>query len=202
MNSQVSGPVMERAGPADLDRLASILAPAFADEPMAMWIFRSPRNLEAGLKVMIREIYAPRGLMLTDRERKSAALWLPPGASGAMNLLGKLSFAAAMVGRGTALPIFRGLSLETLHNSHKPALPHAYLFMVGVSPEGQGQGLGSAIIKAGMAQAATGGEPLFLETSKPDLVGYYQRFGFQVTAERTISRKGPPVWFMTHPGAG
>ncbi len=44
-------------------------------------------------------------------------------------------------------------------------------------------------------------EPLSLETSKPNLLGDDQRFGFQVTAERTISPEGPRVWFLTHPSA-
>ena len=37
--------------------------------------------------------------------------------------------------------------------------------------------------------------PAFLETSAPDNLGYYERFGFLVTAESTLPN-GIPLWGM------
>ena len=38
--------------------------------------------------------------------------------------------------------------------------------------------------------------PAFLDTSEPDNLGYYERFGFLVTAELTLPN-GIPLWGMT-----
>jgi len=38
--------------------------------------------------------------------------------------------------------------------------------------------------------------PTFLDTSAPDNLGYYERFGFRVTAESTLPN-GIPLWGMT-----
>ena len=38
--------------------------------------------------------------------------------------------------------------------------------------------------------------PAFLDTSAPDNLGYYERFGFQVSAESTLPN-GIPLWGMT-----
>ena len=47
--------------------------------------------------------------------------------------------------------------------------------------------------------AATRGEAAYLESSKPDNVPYYERFGFKVTGEVTLgsATTAPTLWFMS-----
>ncbi len=38
--------------------------------------------------------------------------------------------------------------------------------------------------------------PAYLEASKPELVPYYSRFGFEVTAQIKLPNGGPTMWPM------
>jgi hypothetical protein len=38
--------------------------------------------------------------------------------------------------------------------------------------------------------------PAYLESSNPDNIPYYQRFGFEITGEITLPDGGPSMWPM------
>ena len=59
-------------------------------------------------------------------------------------------------------------------------------------------GVGSALINHMLRRIDDDALPAFLDTSAPDNLGYYERFGFQVTAESTLPN-GIPLWGMTRP---
>lgn len=71
-----------------------------------------------------------------------------------------------------------------------------FLNTVGVAPEAQGQGLGSAVLVPGIQAAAHAGYPAFLETSSERNVKFYERLGFEVTAEILLPDNGPRTWCM------
>jgi ribosomal protein S18 acetylase RimI-like enzyme len=52
--------------------------------------------------------------------------------------------------------------------------------MLGVDPARQGLGLGSAMLKAGLARVDADHLPAYLESSNPRNVPLYERFGFEV----------------------
>ncbi len=85
-----------------------------------------------------------------------------------------------------------GSALATLDSPH----PCWYLNAIGVDPSAQRGGLGSALIKRMLERIDADALPAFLDTSAPDNLGYYQRFGFRVTAESTLPN-GIPLWGMT-----
>ena len=64
-----------------------------------------------------------------------------------------------------------------------PDEPHWFLDAIGVEPERQGEGIGAALVRWGIARAAADGVPAFLETGLIENVGYYERFGFRVVHE-------------------
>ncbi len=67
---------------------------------------------------------------------------------------------------------------------------------IGVDPSVQRTGLGSALINHMLPRIDDDALPAFLDTSAPDNLGYYKRFGFRVTAESTLPN-GTPLWGMT-----
>lgn len=64
--------------------------------------------------------------------------------------------------------------MEKVHKVHAPD-PHWYLMVLGVDPELQGQGVGSAFVREGFAYADREARPCYLETSQPRNVAFYQR---------------------------
>nr|QQZ52074.1 GNAT family N-acetyltransferase [Phenylobacterium glaciei] len=54
---------------------------------------------------------------------------------------------------------------KVMDELHPMARPHAYLWFLGVRPEAQGLGVGSRMLKAGLAKVDAAGLPAYLESS-------------------------------------
>ncbi|MFI1869756.1 GNAT family N-acetyltransferase [Streptomyces jumonjinensis] len=85
---------------------------------------------------------------------------------------------------------------EKLVEPYRPTEPVWYLATVGVDPDAQGRGLGSAVLRPGIEAAARAGYPIHLETATERNVSLYERLGFKVTAEVTVPDGGPHIWCM------
>ena len=90
----------------------------------------------------------------------------------------------------------RKRSLGRLLSSLDAPQPCWYLNAIGVEPSQQGTGLGTALLDFMLRRVDEDALPSFLDTSLPDNLGYYERFGFRVTAESTLPN-GIPLWGMT-----
>jgi ribosomal protein S18 acetylase RimI-like enzyme len=94
--------------------------------------------------------------------------------------------------------IAKGLSVLGEMEKHHPREPHFYVLVLGVDPPAQRGGIGRRLLGEVLAEADSERRIAHLETSRPENIGYYQKFGFDVVAEL---RGGPsaPVWVMTRP---
>jgi len=105
----------------------------------------------------------------------AAALWLPPGVTSDRDtMLGVLGERV----NPEKLPTLGEVG-EAIAAYH-PEAPHWYLAMIGVDPARQGQGLGSAILKASVRRCDEDGVIAYLESSNPKNVPLYERYGFEV----------------------
>jgi len=66
------------------------------------------------------------------------------------------------------------------HHTHEK---HWYLAFIGVDPARQGEGLGSLVLRKRLETCDAEGLHAYLESSNPANVPFYQRHGFEVTAE-------------------
>ena len=80
--------------------------------------------------------------------------------------------------------------MDLLH----PEEPHAYLGSLGVEPQLQGRGVGSALVAEWVAGLDRDGLAGYLETDRADNVSFYGRFGFEVVGETEIL--GARIWRM------
>lgn len=144
---------------------------------------------------------AARGLAETDPAIDAIALWLPPGKDTGL---------WAMVKSGIAMPRFamglpaqdrkRMLAVHSQFEKRKKVLmpePHWYLSAIGVDPERQREGLGSALVHAGIGRADRDNAPIYLETQTKSNVAFYQHLGFEVVGETLATGLDLPVWSMT-----
>ena len=81
-------------------------------------------------------------------------------------------------------------------HQHVLSKPHWYLWVLGVDPVYQGQGVGGALLRAGLARADASHLPCYLETTNAENVPLYHRFGFLVEDERLIPDSSVHLWSM------
>jgi len=72
---------------------------------------------------------------------------------------------------------------------------HYYLPVIGIRPEWQGRGFGSALLRPILERCDREVTPAYLETANPANLGLYERHGFAVR-ERLDLRDGLRVWTM------
>ena len=78
-----------------------------------------------------------------------------------------------------------------------PDAPHSHFGPIAVSPSCQGTGIGLLLMQHYCAQLDLTMESGYLETDRPENVGFYAKSGFEVTFEMEVL--GVRNWFMRRP---
>lgn len=179
-----------------------MLARAFHHDPVFGWLQpHAGRRAEATpgfFAAMAREHFLAGGgveVAMSETGIAAAALWDPPG-HWEQKLLEQVAMLPAVLRafRGR-LGAARALSEEMKRNH--PEEPHWYLAVIGSDPLVRGGGFGQALMRSRLDRCDDEGAPAYLESSHPDNIPYYQRFGFDVTGEIVAPGGGPslfPMW--------
>ncbi len=82
--------------------------------------------------------------------------------------------------------------------AHKEFAPneHWYLQVIGVDPQNQGKGYGSALMKYMLEKIDENKVPVYLETSTEKNVKFYEKLEFIVMKEAIIPDTRVPVYYM------
>src|SRR5262249_12337456 len=89
----------------------------------------------------------------------------------------------------------RLVEVARLIDEHHPPGTYYYLQFLGVVPERQGQGVGSAMLSHVLERSDREGVPAFLDATSSRNRAFYERHGFATTNELTIAG-GPMLWQM------
>lgn len=180
---------------------AEVLGRAFADEPVSQAIYKGLstekriKNLTADFNAEM-EVCIRRGCPLQVSEAGkivAAAAIYQPGAYPLPWIEQTRITVKSILGhdRYDIRTLLRWLEeTEKVH----PTEPHFYFEYLGVLPEYQGRGYGSAIMQYANAKADDAHAASYLETASTDAVPMYRRYGFEVMAEKEII--GVHTWFM------
>ncbi len=184
---------------------AALAARAFFDDPLFEFVYPDPARRLAGFArehaAYVRHYYAPYGVVEVaevDEAPAGLALWQPPGAGPPWWRDGAVLLALARAVGPRRLPTVR-----RAYRAFDDAMPDGrfwYLGLLAVGPEMQGRGVGSGLLRAGLARADRDAVPTFLETGTATNVAFYHRLGFEVTGEIVLPG-GPTHWAMTRPPA-
>ena len=183
------------------------MARAFSTDPMFAWIFPDParrtQSIEQLLGVLVE--YSLRyGHVTESDDGMAVAAWMPPGRKVTLTGLvraGMLKVPFQIGFRPFARFMKANDIMEKLHKKYVPE-PHWYLFGIGVDPELQGRGLGTALVKEGLASADAESCPCYLETSEERNLAFYERHGFVVVETAVLGDEGPPAWAMRRDTSG
>jgi GNAT superfamily N-acetyltransferase len=181
--------VIETVAPAAVPGCLRTLTRAFAQDPVARWIFPDPQDYAEWFPRLARafaETACAGGTLRQARGGAATAVWLAPGSEPDDEALGSV-FGAGVAGsrRAGVLDLF-----EQMAHVH-PAEPCWYLPLLGVSPELQGRGLGSTLLSAAAATCDVQGLPAWVEATSPANVALYRRHGFEPV--RLIQVPGGPT---------
>jgi GNAT superfamily N-acetyltransferase len=75
-----------------------------------------------------------------------------------------------------------------------PDEPHLHLGPIGVAPQAQRQGVGTALMRYYLDHLRAENLPGYLETDKLENIEFYEKFGFVVEHEEELI--GTPTWYM------
>jgi GNAT superfamily N-acetyltransferase len=181
------------AGLADLDALSQVISDAFFDLPPSRWLIDDPvarKEIFPGYFRLIIEQAMASGVVQTTPDRTAAAVWLPGGrdeggseSAGDDAADGYPAALAALTGPWVSR--FQAFD-ATLESRHPAGARHQHLAMLGVTPSVQGQGHGTALLRAyHEALDRTSGEPAYLEAVSLRTRQVYLRHGY--------ADLGPPI---------
>jgi GNAT superfamily N-acetyltransferase len=179
----------------DLTPMADVLAAAFHDDPVVSWLVPDEARRRADLPAMMRVFAArfqPHGENCLNETATGAAVWLPPEATFTPE--DDARFETALVAAAGDDIEGAGELMAVMESAH-PTDPHHYLMLLGVVPDQQGTGIGSALLRAVLDIADAAGEPAYLEATSPRNRALYERHGFEVTRELRCA-DCPPLWAM------
>ena len=185
----------------DVRELSRTLARAFYDDPVMIWLLpdEQPRTgqLYRLFATMTRHHHLARGgveLGCDGPGIGAAALWDPPN-EWEETRWAQLAMTPTFI-RVFGARSMRGRAVQELMKREHPEEPHWYLGVIGSDPSVRGKGFGQALMRSRLDRVDAEHAPAYLESTKPENVSYYQRFGFEVTGEIVLPDEGPTMWPM------
>ena len=192
---------IEPLKPEQVPEAARALARAFVTNPLHRAAFgpgRLDKN-EAFFRGALTMMRGPK-LVATDSSRILGVIHWVDAPLCQFSGLDKLRITPALVrglGPRSALRVSSWLSAWSKHD---PSAPHLHLGPIGVAPEAQGRHIGHRLMERYCETFDRTGGCGYLETDRPENVGFYRRFGFEITEE--ISVLGVTNYFMWREAKG
>lgn len=186
---------IEPYSPAVLHDTAAMLGRAFVTNPLHLAAFgpgNDARNVaffRAGLAAM----KGPKYVAYNDTRLSGFIHWVrSPDCQ--LSSFEKARMSPTMV-RGLGLRgAWRVTRWLSAWSGLDPKEPHLHLGPIGVDPRAQGRHIGAALMQLFCEELERLAIAGYLETDRPENVGFYSRFGFEVVAERPVI--GVPNFFM------
>ncbi|MFJ8993778.1 GNAT family N-acetyltransferase [Streptomyces sp. NPDC102279] len=186
----------------DRELVVRLLDEAFQNDPVSGWVFPDPAHRRAThhrLMAAFADVVLAEGRVDLAEDGSACALWLdvaaedheggggePQGEDGPAQLRAAVdpdNERVELIGRLTA-------------DVHPSGRAHAYLWMIAVSPERQGEGLGSALMEPALDRCDREGLAAYLEASNARSRDLYERLGFVLTGRPLDLPDGPRMWPM------
>ncbi|WP_433272836.1 GNAT family N-acetyltransferase [Actinosynnema sp. CS-041913] len=181
---------VRRATGADIEAAADTLAAAFTGYPFVRHVVAADdheQRVRELQRLFLTEVGLDHGAVWVTDDCGAVAVWTTPDTDAAA-AFGPIAERAGELAGDRAEASARA---EQALGPHRPTEPAWFLGTVGVRPDRQGQGLGSAVIQPGLDAADEAGAPAYLETTGDRNVRLYRKLGFEVFAEVQLPDGGP-----------
>jgi len=183
------------------DGAAQDLAAAFVADPLFDWFSRPDHQRDtarlAFFRYLMKALILDVGEVMRPSTGGGAAVWMRSESLGPNPIHKELAALPTLIGLSGWSRFIRLVRLRGVMDAHHPMdRPHDYLWFLGVTPEAQGHGVGSPLIKSRLDALDAKGRPAFLETATEANVRLYSRHGFEVIGEYDAPPDGPKNWAM------
>ncbi|WP_405619056.1 GNAT family N-acetyltransferase [Streptomyces sp. NBC_00076] len=216
------GVAVRTAGAEDRELLVRLLDQAFQDDPVSCWVFPGDehrRMTHPMLMGAFTDIVLAEGRVDVTEDGTACALWLSvPGDDHGHDSAADDS-AADGSGLDDSDDSVKGDAAESdgpallreavdpdnerveligrlTADIHPEGRAHAYLWMIAVAPERQGEGLGTALMASVLDRCDREGLPAYLEASNARSRKLYERLGFTLAGRPLDLPDGPTMWPM------
>lgn len=195
-------PEVRRLRSNERDVAATVLAEAFADDPMMGWLAGRDRDPARRLNHLFSHslgVALDRPDHLVDTVDgaggpRAVALWYEVDGCATSTRDVVAMMPAAVKTFGFRLP--RALHMLSMIEKLHPSTPHRHLAFIGVLPAAQGRGFGSALLAAMVGDCDVRGVPTYLESSSPRNEALYARHGFVSQGPIPVPNRAPTVTAM------
>jgi ribosomal protein S18 acetylase RimI-like enzyme len=177
------------------------LADGFRDDPLMSAIWPDPTRRHCALPgyfaASLTHFHIPAGgvqVAIEDGQIGAVAVWDPPGTWD----IGLPAIARAVPDLIGPLGVRTPAALKVLHklDSVHPRQPHWYLANFASSSERRGTGLARELLRTQLAHCDQEDQAAYLVATLESNVGYYGRFGFDITRTFTLPGNGAKMWAM------
>jgi GNAT superfamily N-acetyltransferase len=180
-----SGVSARRAAAADAGRITTIIALAFADDPVWKPALARPGGGTAHHEAMWRPfvdgaLRYPATWLTTGGE--AVAIWIPPDGTGMTPQQEERAAGLAAEHLGPAAGVYFEL-LDRIHAAHPRGEPHYFLTLLGTHPGHRGHGFGMRLLAQNLELIDAEHRPAYLESSNPVNDRRYASVGFEPIGE-------------------
>jgi ribosomal protein S18 acetylase RimI-like enzyme len=189
MDGQFIYLIMKKAEAADKNLIIDILSHSFENNKSVNYIIKDGSGRKDALRALIDysyELCSLFGSVWLSDNRKACALVLYP--QNKRTTLKAVMLDLKLIVQAIGLSgIKRTLDRESKIKSKQPKEPMAYLWFIGVEPSQQHKNIGSKLLEEVIADATARNLPVFLETSTTPNLPWYERFGFKIYDQLTLT---------------
>lgn len=183
------------AGAADVERLRETMAEAFLEDPVLGWLVPSERrrlwSLRRFYDIELRHVGLAQGRVWTTAGLNGAAVTTPPHRW-------RVPPRVALLQATCGLRLGRAIRLLSAVERRHLREPHHYFAHIGVAPQAQGRGIGSALMGPTLERCDRQGLPAYLEASTERSAALYERLGFRLIEELRVGGS-PALRLMRRP---
>ena len=168
-------PVIRKLDPSQLEAASNALMMGFSTDPFQRWLMPDPtiyyKNFKKWTINTCKQSFLEEGVF-GDENNYGTAVWFPPGFDIDFADVSETFKEIPKDRKAEAFKMFEMMDESRVHDAW-------YLEYLAVDPSKQGSGLGSLILKESLKVIDELGEAAYLESSNPQNMSLYERFGFR-----------------------
>jgi ribosomal protein S18 acetylase RimI-like enzyme len=188
---------IRRLTAADANRAFDLLTLAFENDPPSRWIWQDRRQFLEAFPRFAKAfggVATDLGTAHCFGDFGGISLWLPPGVFPDEEALADVIEQTLSGDRREAMYSIIG-QMELYH----PVEPHWHLPLMGVVPEHQGRGIGSALLRRMLERCDREQLPAYLEATSSRNILLYARQGFEAAGCIQVEDCPPIVPMVRQP---